>query len=110
MFHRIIFILLFITSLSCNFSRCADCFQSVSEQRFPEYSKCRALNRFKIENNHNKILYYIVASMFIQTLASASMLALQKTEPAARIDDFENFFNGLWLKPTRASIVLNIEW
>ena len=109
MFHRIIFLLLIVSTVSRNFNRCADCFQSFSEQRFREYSKCRALNRFKIENNHNKILYYIVASMFIQTLATASMLALQKTEPAARIDDFENFFNGLWLKPTRASIVLNIE-
>ena len=36
-------------------------------------------------------------------------LALQMSEPAARIDDFEFFFNGLRLKPTRASIVLNIE-
>ena len=37
------------------------------------------------------------------------LLALQKSEPAARIDDFENFLNGLRLKPTRASVVLNIE-
>ena len=35
------------------------------------------------------------------------MLALQKSEPAGRIDDFEKFFNCLRLKPTRASIVLN---
>ena len=41
--------------------------------------------------------------MFIQTL-------IQKSEPAACVDDFENFFNGLRLKPTRASVVLNIEW
>ena len=33
---------------------CADCFQSFSEQRFPEYSKCRALSHFKIKNKHNK--------------------------------------------------------
>ena len=54
MFHRIIFLLLIVSTLSCNFNRCADCFQSFSKQRFPEYSKCRALNRFKIKNKHNK--------------------------------------------------------
>ena len=54
MFHRNKFLLLIISSLSCNFNRCADCFQSLSEQRFPEYSKCLALNHFKIKNKHNK--------------------------------------------------------
>ena len=57
MFHRIIFLLLIVSTVSCNFNRCGDCFQSFSEQRserFPEYSKCRALNRFKIKNKHNK--------------------------------------------------------
>ena len=54
MFHRIIFLLLIVSTLSCNFNRCADCFQSFSKQRFPEYSKCCTLNRFKIKNKHNK--------------------------------------------------------
>ena len=31
MFHRIIFLLLIVSSLSCNFNRCAVCFQSFSE-------------------------------------------------------------------------------
>ena len=44
MFHRIIFLLLIVSSLSCNFNHCADCFQSFSEHRLQEYSKCRALN------------------------------------------------------------------
>ena len=47
--YRIIFVLLIVSTLSYNFNRCADCFQSFSKQRFPEYSKCRALNRFKIK-------------------------------------------------------------
>ena len=34
MFHRIIFLLLIVSTVSCNFNRCADCFQSFSEQRF----------------------------------------------------------------------------
>ena len=79
MFHRIIFLLLIVSTLSCNFNRCADCFQSFSEQRFPEYSKCRLLSRFKIKNKHNK--FFIMLE-----------LAPQKSEPAGRIDDFENFF------------------
>ena len=53
MFHRIIFFLLIVSSLSCNFNRCAVCFQSFSEHRLQEYSKCRALNHFKIKNKHN---------------------------------------------------------
>ena len=44
MFHRIIFLLLIVSSLSCNFNRCADYFQSFSEHRLQELfnSKCRA--------------------------------------------------------------------
>ena len=42
--------LLIFSTVSFNFNRCADCFQSFSEQRFPEYSKCRALNCFKIKH------------------------------------------------------------
>ena len=54
-FLRIIFFVLIISSLSCNCNCCADCFQSFSEQRLPEYSKCRALNHFRIKNKHNKL-------------------------------------------------------
>ena len=111
MFHRIIFLLLIVSTVSCNFNRCADCFQSFSEQLFPEYSKCHALNGFKIKNKHNK--FFIMLERNCVNVHSnfkhSPLLALQKSEPAARIDDFENFFNGLRLKRTRASIVLNIE-
>ena len=41
-FHRIIFLLLIVSSLSCNFNRCTVCFQSFSEHRLEKYSKCRA--------------------------------------------------------------------
>ena len=53
MFQRIIFLLLIVSNLSCNFNHCADCFQSFSEHRL-QYSKCRALNHFKIKNKYNK--------------------------------------------------------
>ena len=47
--------------------------------------------------------------MFIQTLDP--QLVPQKWESAGCIDDFGIFFNGLAkTQPTRASIVLNIEW
>ena len=52
MFHRIVILLLIVSGISCNFNSCADCFQSFSEQRFQEYSKCRALNHFIIKNKH----------------------------------------------------------
>ena len=42
MYRRIIFPLLIVSSLSCNFNRCAVCFQSFSGHRFQEYSKYRA--------------------------------------------------------------------
>ena len=40
-YHRIIFLLLIIGSLSCNFNRRAVCFQSFSEHRSQAYSQCR---------------------------------------------------------------------
>ena len=39
MFHRIIFLLLIVSGLSCNFNCRADCFQSFSEHRLQQYSK-----------------------------------------------------------------------
>ena len=62
MFHRIIFLLLLVSSLSCNFNRCADCFQSFSEQRFQEYSKFRALKHSKIKNKHNTLFIMLERS------------------------------------------------
>ena len=99
MFHRILFLLLIISSLSCNFNRCADCFQSFSEQRFPEYSKCRALNHFKIKNKHYE--FFIILELNCVNFHSkhSPQLALQKSEPAGRIGDFGKFFNGLAKAP-----------
>ena len=107
MFHGIIFLLLIVSTLFCNFNRCADCFQSFSKQRFPEYSKCRALNRFKIKNKHNKFFIMLERNpvnvhsntRHCQHCKSQNRLAVQMI--------LKIFFNGLRLKPTRASIVLN---
>ena len=89
MFHRIIFLLLIFSTLSCNFNRCADCFQSFSKQRFPEYSKCRALNRFKIKNKHNKFFImlernsvYEIKKQFIIRGVRVSDLSSQQVVPS----------------------------
>ena len=107
MFHRIIFLLLIVSSLSCNFNRCADCFQSFSEQRFPEYSKCRALNRFKIKNKHNKFFIMLERNSVNVHLNTRHCQHCKSQNRLAVWMILKIFFNGLRLKPTRASIVLN---
>ena len=57
------------------------------------YAKCRALNHFRIKNKHNK--FFIMLEHNCANVHSSTQLALQKSEPAGRIGDFENFFNGL---------------
>ena len=48
MFHRIIFHLVIVSSLSCNFNCCAVCFQSFSEHRLQEVPKMpRVSNAFE---------------------------------------------------------------
>ena len=49
-------------------------------------------------------------SVKVHSNQQSPQLALQKWEPDSRIADFGNFFNGLAEKPTRTSIVPNIEW
>ena len=84
MFHRIIFFLLVVGSLSCNFNRRAVCFQSFSEHRLQEYSKYRAyqtgafkdytsINHLIKLNKHNNffIMLQLNSSMFVQTLSTA---------------------------------------
>ena len=61
--YRIIFLSLIVSSLFCNFNRCAVCFQSVSEHRLQEVLKMpRVANAFEDytlikplnKNNHTK--------------------------------------------------------
>ena len=55
MFHRIIVLLLIVSSLFCHFNRCAVCFQSFSEHCLQEYSKCRAYQTLlKITHRYEK--------------------------------------------------------
>ena len=106
MFHRIIFLLLIVSSLSCNFNRCADCFQSFSEQRFPEYSKCRALNRFKIKNKHNKFFIMLERnSVNVHSNTRHSSHCKSENRLAVNVE----IFNGLVKIPRvlRSSWILN---
>ena len=55
MFHRIIVLLLIVSSLFCHFNRCAVCFQSFSEHCLQENSKCRAYQTLlKITHRYEK--------------------------------------------------------
>ena len=95
MCRRIIFLLLIVGSLSCNFNRCVVCFQSFSEHRLQEYSKCRAY-----QTRINIILSLLCWSLtLVCSFKHLLQLALQKWEPADRICDFGNFFNGLATSP-----------
>ena len=56
MFHRIIFFLLIVSSLSCIFIRFAACFQwYMNIHRMQEYSKCRAYQTL-LKIKHNKTI------------------------------------------------------
>ena len=124
MFHPIIFLLLIFSSLSYSFNPCMCClFSVVHEHSLQEKTKRRvyqtlfkinwlhivikSLNE-KIINRINSLLCWSVTLlMFIQTLDQLALQFCQKWEPAGRIGDFGNFFNGFakcpWL------IVLNID-
>ena len=79
MFHRIIFLLLIVSSLPCNFNRCADCFQSFSEHRVQKDSNCRALNYFKIKNEHNNFFIMLERnSVHVHSNKHSPQLALKK--------------------------------
>ena len=56
MFHRILFLLLIVRSVSCNFLKSLFLLFSVAhEHRFQEYSKCRAYQTF-LKITHNKTI------------------------------------------------------
>ena len=119
MFHRIMFLLLIVSSLYCNFNRCAVCFQSAVQwtsltgvlkmprvsNAFKDYTSIKQLNK-KI----NIIIFLLCWSLTLVCSFKHSLQpALQKWEPAGRICDFGNFFNGLAKSPrvVRSSWILN---
>ena len=106
MFHRIIFLLLILGSLFCNFNRCTVCFQSFSEHRLQSTQNAARMKRFKdytsikAWNTKNIIVSLLCWSLTLLCSFKHSLqLALQKWEPAGRICDFGNFFNGLAKSP-----------
>ena len=123
MFHRLIFIflLLIVSSFSCNFNHCAVCFQSLmntacrSTQNATRI-KCflrlhiviKALNK-KINIISSLLCWSITLLTFIQTLCHSSHCkfgACQKWEPAGRVGDFGNFLNG-FIKSPRLTLLKN---
>ena len=119
MFHWIILLLLIVSSLSCNFHRCAICFRSfmnIAWRSTQNATRIKCFWRLRIVHKINIIsrlsLWSVTLLMFIQTLSSHCKFgASQKWEPAGRIRDFGIFFFNGFAKSPRlpASIVLNIK-
>ena len=109
-----IFLLIVISSLSCNFNRCAVCFQSFmnitcrstqNASRIKRFSRLhiviKALNK---KNKHNKF-FIMLKSNSINVHCKFG--ARQKCELAGGIGDFGNFLNVFAKSPQL--IVLNID-
>ena len=115
MFHRIIFLSLIVSSLSCNFNRCAVCFQSFMNIACRSTQNAARIKRFlrlhivikpfNKKNKHNKFFIMLKRNSFN---VHWKFGACQKWEPAGRIGDFGNFLNGFAKSPQL--IVLNIDW
>ena len=113
-----------LSSLSCSFNRCICClFSVVHDHRLQQYTKCRPYQKlFKINWLHivikslnekinmisSLLCWSVTLLMFTQTLDQLALQFCQKWEPAGRIGDFGNFFNGFAKCPRL--IVLNIDW
>ena len=100
MFHRIIFLLLIVSSLYCNFNRCAVCFQSFSVNiAFTSTQTATRIKRFwrlHIDKINKKINHEF-------------FIVLERNSINGRISDFGNYFNGLAKSPgvLRSSWILN---
>ena len=115
MFHRIIFLLLIVSSLSRNFNRCSVCFQSFMNIACRSTQNAARIKRFlrlhivikplNKKNKHNKFFIMLKRNSFN---VHWKFGACQKWEPAGRIGDFGNFLNGFAKSPRL--IVLNIDW
>ena len=125
MFHRLIFIflLLIVSSFSCNFNHCAICFQSLMNTACRSTQNAARIKRFlrlhivikalNKKNKHNKFFIMLKrnsTNVHSNTLPSSHCKfgACQKWESAGRVGDFGNFLNGFTKSPRL--IVLNIDW
>ena len=116
MFHWIIFLLLIVSSLSCNFHRCAICFRSfmnIAWRSTQNATRIKCFWKLRIVHKINIIsrlsLWSVTLLMFIQTLSSHCKFgASQKWEPAGPTGNFGNF-NGFAKSPRvlRSSWILN---
>ena len=103
MFHRVIFLLLIVSSLSCNFNRCAVCFQSFMN------IACRSTQ------NAARIKCFLRSHIVIKPLNKNTLPhsshwkfgPCQKWEPAGGIGNFGNVLNSFAKSPRL--IVLNID-
>ena len=119
-----VFLLLIFISLSCNFNRCAVCFQLFMNIacRSTQNAACikrflrlhiiiRPLNKKKKSIINSLFCWSVTLLLFIQTLYHSSHWkfgACQKWELAGHIGNFGNVLNGFAIG--RRLIVLNIDW
>ena len=100
MFHRIIFLLLIVSGLSCNFNRFAVCFQSFMNIAYRSTQNAARIKRFLRLHIVIKPLNTKKHSKFFIMLKRNSINvqckfgARRKWEPAGRTGDFGNFLNG----------------
>ena len=117
MFHRVIFLLLIVSSLSCNFNHCAVCFQSfmnIACRSTQNAARIKRLLKLHIvikplnkKNKHNKFL--IMLKRYCINV-HCKFGARQKWEPAGRIGDFGNFWNGFVKSPRLIVLNILIDW
>ena len=117
MFHRVIFLLLIFSSLSCNFNHCAVCFQSfmnIACRSTQNAARIKHLLKLHIvikplnkKNKHNKFL--IMLKRYCINV-HCKFGARQKWELAGRIGDFGNFWNGLIKSPRLIVLNILIDW
>ena len=115
MFHRIIFLLVIVSSISCNFNRWHVPFVLSRSWTSLASQNCARIKRFlrlhivikplNKKNKHNKLSIMLKRNPIN---VHCKFGAHQKWELAGRIGDFGNFLNGFAKSPQL--IVLNIDW
>ena len=115
MFHRIIFLLLIVSSLSCNFNRCAVCFQSFMNIACKSTQNAARIKRFlslhivikqlKKINTINSLLCWKCNSINVHS----NTPHLATSWPLYTVGDFGNFLSGFAKSPrvNQSSWILN---
>ena len=112
MFHRIIFLLWIVSSLSCSFNRCAVCFQSFSEHRLQEYLKCyydQILDyRFFFARLAVQYLKYMVCKLQLHTIKESGIFL--RSKPINFRPPLQCYASMAWLPRTQDNLITSTIW